>query len=276
MDKANYFKSLRKALLVLKCFNPDEVELSGTEISRRVGIHRTSAYRILNVLIEEGFIEKNERAGKYTLGRALYALGGLYLSSKDILRAARPVFTTLNELTSEVVSMAVLDNGNAVSVLREESKQPIRYSHRIGQTFPAYATAMGRALLSEFTNEEIDGLYPEEKLQKLTPKTVDNRTDLKLLLEEIRKTGVSFNIEGSIEGLEGIASLVHDSNGKAVGAVSFAVPAFRMNKVRRTQFATLIKMAANLISFRIGYQNHPNPVHSIQEIESWWKENQAQ
>ena len=269
----DYFTSVRKALQILKCFNSDEIELSGAEISRRVGIHRTSAYRILNVLAYEGLMERNERTGKYALGPMLYTLGCVYLGGKDILRTARPVFAALNDMTHEVISMSVLDGGNAVFVMREESKHPIRYSQRIGKTFPAYSTAMGRALLSELADEEIDFLYPEEQLGKLTSKTVDTKTDLKVLLEEIRKTGVSINVEGSIDGLEGIASLVRDSTGMAVAAISIVVPVFRMNQAKQGKYATLIQMGANLISYHLGYQNHLYAARSIEEIQSWWEQN---
>ena len=270
---AEYFTSLRKALRILKCFNPDEIELSGAEISRRVGIHRTSAYRILSVLADERLIERNERTGKYGLGPLLYTLGCIYVSSKDILRTARPVLTVLNDLTHEVISMSVLDGRNAVFVMKEESKHPIRYSQRIGKTFLAHSTAMGRALLSDLTDEAIDYLYPEEKLQKITQKTVGTKTDLKVLLEEVRKTGVSINVEGSIDGLEGIASPVKDATGRVVAAISIVIPIFRMNQAKQDMYATLIQLGANLISYHLGYQNHSYTVQSTEEIQSWWEHN---
>jgi glycosyltransferase involved in cell wall biosynthesis len=97
--------------------------------------------------------------------------------------------------------------------MKEESQQPIRYHHEIGTIYPAYATAMGRVLLSELGDAEIDRFYPGESLPALTPVTLQTKTELKSRLEKIRNTGVSFENGGAVENLEGIASPVRDENG---------------------------------------------------------------
>jgi IclR family acetate operon transcriptional repressor len=266
--------SILKAVSVLKCFTPAEPRLSIAEIAREVGIPKTTARRLVTTLATSGLLEQTERTGKYTVGPVLYALGILYLTTQNLFAAAKPVFKLLNDLTTEVVSMSILDRGNVVFVMREEAKHPIRLSQHIGTTFPAYSSAMGRTLLSELTDAEIDKLYPDEKLRPVTSKTIATKTELKLKLEQIRKTGLAFDSEGSYEGYEGIAALIRDFNGKAAAAMSFSVPVFRMNEPRREQFATLIKMGASLISYRLGYRDTDNPVHDIQEIHSWWEQNQ--
>jgi len=275
MAKAEYFKSLRKALSVLKCFNFQQLELSGAEIARKLGMHRTSAYRILAVLAEEGLIERNETKEKYSIGPGLFVLGSLYLNSTSLVRAAEPVLAKLNEMTNELVSMAILDKRDAVYIMVEESKHPVGYSRRVGSVFPAYSTAMGRALLSEMEDAEIDRLYPEEKLLALTPKTISTKTELKSRLEQIRKTGVSFESGGAIENVEGIASPVRDANGKIVAAISFAVPFFRMDSDRRNRLAALISAGANYASYRLGYNDSRKPIRSLEEVESLWKASQT-
>ncbi len=267
--------SILKAVSVLKCFTPAKPRLSIFEIAREVGIPKTTARRLVTTLATSGLLEQTETAGKYTVGPVLYALGILYLNTQSLFAAAETVFKLLNDLTTEVVSMSILDRGNLVFVMREEAKHPIRLSHHIGTTLPAYSSAMGRTLLSALTNAEIDQLYPDEKLRPVTSKTIATRTELKLELEQIRKTGLTFDSEGSYDGYEGIAASVHDVNGKTVAAMSFAIPVFRMNKSRREKFTTLIKMGASLISYRLGYQDEVTPVHSLEEIIAWWEQNQV-
>ena len=266
--------SILKAVSVLKCFTSEEPRLSIAEIAREAGIPKTTTRRLVTTLATSGLLEQTERTGKYTVGPALYALGILYLNTHDLFSAAESVFKALNDLTTEAVSMAILDRSNTVFVMREESKHALRFSQHIGTTAPAHASAMGRALLSELAEVDIDRLYPEEKLRPLTRKTIVTKAELKLKLELIRKTGISIDREGSYEGLEGIASLIRDASGKAVAAMSFAVPIFRMDPAQREQFATLIKMGASLISYRLGYQDKVTPVHSLEEILVWWEQNQ--
>jgi len=90
---------------VLKSFTPSELELSATDISRKVGIPRTTAHRVLANLTEGRMLERELKTGKYTIGPAIYALGSLYLSTTDVLKAADPVTKILNELTGETVAM---------------------------------------------------------------------------------------------------------------------------------------------------------------------------
>ena len=216
--------SILKAVSVLKCFTPAEPRLSVAEIAREIGIPKTTARRLVTTLATSGLLEQTDKTGMYTVGPVLYALGILYLNTQTLFAAAEPVFKLLNDLTTEAVSMAILDRSNTVFVMREESKHALRFSQHIGTTAPAYSSAMGRALLSELAEADIDHLYPEEKLRPLTRKTIATKTELKLMLEEIRKTGISIDREGSYEGLEGIASLIRNASGKAVAAMSFAVP----------------------------------------------------
>ena len=89
---------------------------------------------------------------------------------------------------------------------------------------PAYASAMGKAFLSELSEAELESLYPEERLTPRTPKTIATKRELKLDLQQIRKTGVSFNPEGAHVGVEAAGSLIRNASGKAVAALSISVP----------------------------------------------------
>ena len=127
MKDNNYVKSLRRAISVLKCFTPQQPELSGTEIARKLGIHKTTAHRMLATLAEDGLLDRDQRTGKYMVGPALYAMGSLYLSTTDILKTAEPVVKTLNDLTGEVVNVGIRDKDNIIVVMKEESNYPVRF-----------------------------------------------------------------------------------------------------------------------------------------------------
>jgi len=274
MESHDSPRYILRVMAVLKSFTPDDLELGAAEISRKVGIPMTTTHRMLAALAKGGLLEKNVKTGKYKAGPALYALGSLYLNTTDILKAAEPVTKTLNELTGEAINVGIFNKGNIVYVLREETKHAFRFADHVGTALPAYASAMGKALLGELTDAEIDSLYPEEKLRPLTKKTTSTKTELKIELEKIRKTGISTNKEGSWDGVEGIGSVIRNAAGKAGAALSIAAPVFRMNQAKRKQLATLIKLGASLISYRLGYHDMDNDIHDVQEIRSWWEHNQ--
>lgn len=262
-----------KAVAILKSFTPDALEVGTTDVARKVGMPKSTAHRLLVTLTKTGLLDRKKETGKYTIGPELYKMGSLYLSATDILKAADPVTRTLNNLTSEAVSLGIRDDSNVILVLKEESKHAFRISRHVGKAVPAYASSMGKALLSELTETEIDSLYPEERLQTLTPKTIATKTKLKLELEEIRKTGVSLDKEGGYEGIEGIASVIRDASGMAVAALAIPVPIFRINKAKRERLVTLVRMGAGLVSHYLGYHDMDNPVRNIEEIISWWEQN---
>jgi DNA-binding IclR family transcriptional regulator len=267
-------KSLHKAVLVLKCFNPQEIELTGAEICQKVGWHKATVYRFLSVMYELGMLEKNKTNNKYRIGPLLFTFGNLYLSTTDILIAADTVVVELNELTNEAVSVALLDKGYVTLVMRREaSSHPFRWAINQGSIFPAYASALGRALLSELADTEIDKLYPSEKLKKITPKTITSRDKLKEILKQVRKDGLALSREQSVEA---VAAVIRDASGRAIAAMSIQVPVLRMNKETRQALGELVRMGSNLISYRLGYQNMENSINDVKEINLWWEKNKPE
>lgn len=268
-------RSLQKTIAILNSFSPNNPELKVSNIADSLNIPKPTVYRILSHLTKAGLLEKKPGKGTYVVGRTLYTLGSLYLSTTDLFEAAEPVIQAINDITGEVTNVSILDDkGYITMLLREESKHPLRHVVHVGSTSPAYAHASGKALLSALTDKEIDQLYPEEKLRQLTGKTVATRTELKLELEKIRNTGAAFNSEQAYEGVEAVASVIRNSNGNVIAASAIAAPVVRMNKEKRKRFASLVKIAAGLISYRLGYQDKAQPVHQVADLHIWWQRNQ--
>ena len=268
-------RSLFKAISILNSFSPSKPELTVTDIADKLDIPKPTVYRMLSCLTKTGLLEKKSGKGTYVIGRTLYTLGSLYLSTTDLFEAAEPVIQAINDITGEVTNVSILDDkGYIVMLLREESKHPLRHVVHVGSTGPAYTRASGKALLSALTDEEIDRLYSEEKLARLTSKTVATRTELKYELEQARKNGFASNSEQAFEGIEAVASVIRNARGNVVAAVAISTPVVRMNEVRREKFASLIKMGAGLISYRLGYQDRTQPVNQIKDLYVWWRQNQ--
>ena len=271
METSKSTRLISRVISVLNSFGPDFPELSVTEISKRVGIPKASTYRILVDLSRGGLLERDGKTAKYRIGPGLYTLGSLYLSTTDVLTAAQPIVKTLNNLTHEAVSIGILSKDHLTIVFREESMYALRWHCHIGTILPAYASVMGKALLSELTEKELDALYPEETLRPVTPKTIPTKTQLKQELARIKESGIAFDREGCYEGVEAIAAIIRDVNGNAVASISSSVPLARMDQTKRECLAKVVRMGASLISFRLGYQDMNNPVRDITEIISQWE-----
>ncbi len=261
-----------KFVRLLKSFTMEAPRHSISELSKETGIPRTTVYRILTALTQGELLEKVYNSNKYKVGTELYFIGSLYLSTTDFIKIAEPVIKVLNDLTGEVTNISILDgSGNQIIVTKEESKHSLSLGTHIGFTSPAYAHAVGKALLSELTEVELDKLYPDEALKPLTKKTITTKTELKRELEQIRKTSVAFNRGEAFDGAEGVASPMRNASGQIIAAMTIAVPSVRLNDDKRERFATLIRLGAGLVNYKLGYQNTVKPVCNIEEIRDWWQ-----
>jgi DNA-binding IclR family transcriptional regulator len=132
---------------------------------------------------------------------------------------------------------------------------------------------MGRAILAELSDEEIDDIYPEEKLEMLTDKTVSTKTELKRRLHKVKETGVSFDSEGTYLGSGGVASVIRDGSGVVVAALALAFPMVRINTRKCRVLSDLVQQGADLISYRLGNNNEGRKFSNAEELRSWWIEN---
>ncbi len=257
----------------MSCFRPEKLELSAVEISQELNMPLTTTSRILATLTNHRILERKKLNKKYSIGPEMYRLGSFFLMSADFIQVADPVVKVLNEITKEVVTVAIRDQDKIIIILRAESKFSIALHIHPGSVLPAHTTSIGKAFLSELTEQEIDNLYPEEILMKRTAKTIATRTELKLELERIRQTGMSFSHEESHQGNIGVASLMRDVSGKSIAGIAIGVPVFRINETIESKLTTLIHMAASLISYRLGYHAIAPSVTDIEQIRSWWGKN---
>jgi DNA-binding IclR family transcriptional regulator len=197
-------------------------------------------------------------------------LGSIYIENNDIYKSASPVVKKINELTGEVVTVNILDGrGNVRVLIREERKIGFRWSTH--SSYPAYASAGGKLLMSNLSDGELDAIYPEEKLKKVAAKTISTKTQLKQQLREIQKTGVAFTREEYLDGIESVASLIRNSKNEVVATLGIAMPIFGVSKIKKLNLDKLVRLGASLISYRLGYTGGDSVVKDINEMIDLWK-----
>lgn len=263
---------LSRIVSLLECFSMQHSKLGATDIAKKLGIPKASAYRILFGLWKCGWLIRNGETSKYSIGPRVYLLGNLYAGATDLAKVGNTVLGKLNELTRELVFLSVLDNRHSVIIIKKDSNLDFVWTRKLGTIVPAYAAATGKALLSQVPEAELDKLYPEEKLKPFTKKTLRTKTELKLELQQVRETGVAYNPGGYHEEVESIASPIRDATGNVVAAICFSIPIFRMNQDYQARLSTVVKMTASLISYQLGYNSDTNQVHDFKEIRSWWEQ----
>jgi len=275
-DGRRQFRSLNRGLSILKLFTAETTQLSAPDIVGRVEMHKTTTYRMLAELADQGFLARNEMTGKYSIGPVMYLLGSLYQQSDSLQVAAAPVVTLLSDLTGEACSLAILSEDVVVHVLLGETCHEVGWDRFIGMTLPAHTCALGKSLLSALTEEEIDRLYPEETLRSRTPHTVTSRSALKAELAQVRATGVAIDDEGCVPGVAGRGSPVLDHRGTTVAAFSVSVPVFRFPDSLHPLYASAARLSAQLVSYRLGFRSRDISITSLEQLQSWWLKAKAE
>jgi IclR family KDG regulon transcriptional repressor len=246
--------SVAMAVRLLKTFSEGEAEIGVTSLSRRLGVAKSTVYRLATTLVSEGLLEQNPETEKYRLGVALFGLGALVRQRMNVATDARPFLFHLREATNETVHLAILDREEIIYVLNLESNQAIRMRADLGARKPAYCTAEGLAMLAFQPQSLIDEIF-EHGLVPRTPKTNTDHRHLLDALAEVRQKGFATEDEQSELGMRSVAAPIRNANGRVIAAVGVAGPLQRISDEALASFAPLVVDAAQVISARLGYQS---------------------
>lgn len=245
-------QSIERAAAVMRCFTEAQPELGVTELSRNLGLHKSTVSRILSTLQHEGFVSQNRATGKYRLGIGLISLAGVALGRVDVRGAAFPYLDGLVEQTQESADVSVLDGGACVNVLHKPSPRPLHYAMWIGRRRPLHCTAGGKVLLAWLPTEEWTRLLPRQ-LARHTLATIDSPARLTEELAIVAAQGYALALEEYEEGYNDIAAPICNHEGCVVGALSVSGPAFRLSQEMLREFVAPLLATAGLISGEMGY-----------------------
>ena len=252
-DRAKRLSSVGAAIALLKCFSEEEHELGVSELSRKLGLAKSTVHRLARTLIADGMLEQNRENEKYRLGLALFGLGALVRRRMNLSSEARQDLFALRNHTGETVQLAILDGADIMFVYNLESTQAIRVNSDIGVRKPAFCTASGRAILA-YQPEDALAAALASGLTRRTPKTEMDPARLNKLIGEVRQRGYAIEDEESEVGMRAIAAPVRGAGGVVVGSVAVAGPVQRLSKETLARFAPEVIRTAELISSRLGYQ----------------------
>ena len=169
------------------------------EISDALDMPRSSAHALLRTLVAQGWVRSDATGTMYAIGVRALLVGTSYLDSDPYLPLITPFLDDLRADLDETFHLGRLDGTDIVYLATRESKQYNRVSNRVGRRLPAYATALGKALLAERFDTERDEHVPSA-LKPLTAKTIVDRAALDETLDEVRVRGYATDDEENTAG----------------------------------------------------------------------------
>ncbi len=213
---------INRAAAILRTIR-DSGGLNLSQLARKVGLARTTVYRIVATLESEGLLTTVDPGGQIQLGTELVSLGAAVRS--DMRRELRPFLEELSLRVDETVDLAILEKDHLLFLDQVTRLQRLRAVSGVGLTFPLHCTANGKALLSTLPLDEVLSILPE-KLQIFTPNTIQTRQQLLEELETIRMVGVAYDREEHTQGICAIGAVVYGPLNTSA-ALSIPVPSVR-------------------------------------------------
>ncbi|MDR3562786.1 MAG: IclR family transcriptional regulator [Negativicutes bacterium] len=243
-------QSIVRATEILRCFEGAD-ELGVTEISSRIGLHKSTAFNIITTLERCRYLEKNDKSGKYRLGIELFRLGTKVDS--DLRKIARPYLETLVAEFKETVNLVVRDSECVIYLEKIESPHSMRISTAVGSRLPVNATAVGKAILSGVPDDEMTDIIGSLTIARFTDNTICDKSILMDSIKEVRDTGYAEDFEELEMGLTCVAAPIFNHTGKAFSAISVSGPTSRMEKEIRTEIGKALVQITRQISGKLGY-----------------------
>jgi len=244
-------QSVDRAVAILEILARDG-EAGVTEVARELGVHKSTASRLLAALDRRELVTQDAARGRFRLGLGLVRLAGAAARELDLVQESRPVCRVLAQEVGETVNIAILSGRDALYLDQVAGPAALSPHNWAGQRIPLHATSDGKVLLAYLPPAEIAG-HLAPPLERFTGRTITTAGELGRVLAEVRRRGYATAVEELEEGLTAVAAPVRNAEGDVVASVSASGPSFRIPADRIDAIASQVRRAASDISRRLGW-----------------------
>ncbi len=246
---------LERGLRILAEFSRREPVLTAPELARRLGVPRSTVFRLLVTLENMGFVQRTDDGRAYRLGLAILRLGFEYLASLGITELGRPILERMRDATGFGASLVVRDGRDIVYILRAASRSPFASSVSVGTRLPAHATVLGHVLLADLSLSQLRALFPESRLEGTNANTPANVDALFDLAQQTKARGHVL-AEAYFEAhISTVAAPVFGDNGHVVAAIGLTIPGGRIADDQRPALVAQVRGAATELSTLLNYSD---------------------
>ncbi|HET7326465.1 MAG TPA: IclR family transcriptional regulator [Nocardioidaceae bacterium] len=226
-------------------------EAGVTEIADQIGVHKSTAFRLVAALEMRGLVEQAGDRGKYRLGVGILRLAGATTARLDVVQEARPICRRLASDSGETVNIAVLSDRSALYVDQVAGSSALQSHNWVGQHIPLHATSNGKVLLSGLTSDELDRAVTS--MPAYTARTIATKKALRRELERVRADGYALAADELEIGLTAAAAPILNAHGDVIASMSVSGPTFRLDDERVAVVLPLLVDSAAEVSHRLGW-----------------------
>jgi IclR family acetate operon transcriptional repressor len=245
--------SLRKGLALLDLL-ASRGGLTMSEIQAATGLNKTMTFRLLRLLHELGYVERNPSNRHYELGLKLLHLGNVVSSRLDIISISKPVIDELVRLFDETVNLGILEDHAIIYVAMAERPHGLRMGAAPGSLEPVHSTSIGKVILAFLPRERCEAVVSKNRpLRRLTPYTIVDEDELRRELNQIRTKGYAIDHQENELGACCVGVPVLDGSGRSIAGLSVSGPCARLSDERIEALTERLWAASREISRRLGH-----------------------
>lgn len=243
-------KSVIKGLKILEFIADSPSPPTSVQISKALGINRTTVYHLIQTLESEGYVTKDKQTNAYMLGLKILPLGGSTLDSNKLRIESLPYLQGLNRKLEERVNLGILYDSEILFLAGiEKPSLPMMYSH-FGKKAPAHCCSIGKIILAHLPEHETEQVIKQKPLTRYTANTITNKAKFKRHLSDIRSRGYAIDNSEYISGEYCIATLIKGEEGRGIGGVSASADDLEKIKRHLDDLFETAEIISHLMGFR--------------------------
>lgn len=253
MDKSEHgVQSVERAMDIIEALSTEQNSMGVTDIAEKVGLHKSTVHRLLNTLLERGYVDKNEE-GSYKLGLKLIEVVSIYINSLELQTEARPYVAQITADLGLTSHLGVLEGDQVIYIERMDIYSGVKLYSHIGLRMQAYCSSLGKCLLSNFSREELAAIMKDTSFNKFTKNTISTFDDLYKELKKVRKNGYAMDNQEFDMNNRCIGAPIYDYRGEIIAAISASGSPTVLTDERIHSVAEYVKDKAQEISRKLGY-----------------------
>jgi IclR family transcriptional regulator, KDG regulon repressor len=249
---ATQIKSVARTLTMVEALSAHRQGATVTALAAELSLPKSSVFRMLNTLLEFGYVRQDPTTERYSLGaRFLYVAASVEHGS-DVRSLAHPFLVDLRDATTETVHLAVPISGHMVYIDKIESLRSVVMASRVGQQVPMYSSSLGKAYLSALPAGERRDILAPLDLERRTGRTIVDLEELLGDLETCARRGYAIDNVENEEGVRCVGAPLRDDRDRPVAALSVSAPASRFSLNAARKVGAQCAETATLISAELG------------------------
>jgi IclR family acetate operon transcriptional repressor len=244
--------AVARAVLVLRALGDDDRGRRLSELSRELGMSKSTLSGVLSTLERFDLVERDPESRVFRLGMGLLDLGGAVLRRLDLRELARPYLRRLSEASNETAILHLRDGDEAVIADRIEPRRQLKVVAPLGHRLPPFAGSVAKAILATLPDRELVALLDARPLPVFTPRSITTADRYVAELARVREVGYALEDDEYLDGVCAVSAAILDSGGHAVAALSLAAVRSRVTGEGMRAFGPLTAAAARDVSMRLG------------------------